>query len=166
MRTIEILGENRFDTFSKVREGCRGIVIQDGNILLSREEKTDWWLIPGGGIEEGESLKQCCEREVLEETGYIVEAGEQFLTLNEYYEEYKYVSHYFICKVVGQGQMKLTDYEKERGLVPKWIPFLEALEVYSKHEVYAPISEPKRGSYQREYVALREYMERRNENRT
>lgn len=160
MKTIEILGANRFESFSKVREGCRGIVIRDGQILLSREEKTDWWLIPGGGLEPGETLEECCVREVLEETGYVVETTKQFLTMNEYYEEYKYVSNYFVCKVVGQGQMHLTNYEQERGLMPKWIPVEEAVQIFAKHEEYAPVSEPKRGSYQREYTALCEYLRR------
>jgi len=40
----------------------------------------------------------------------------QFLILYEYYEEYRYVSHYFICEVTGNGEMHLTDAEALRGL--------------------------------------------------
>ena len=39
MKTAEILGANRFETFSKTRAGSRAVVVRDGMILLSRETK-------------------------------------------------------------------------------------------------------------------------------
>jgi ADP-ribose pyrophosphatase YjhB (NUDIX family) len=39
---------------------------------------------PGGGLEENESLTECCKREILEETGVIADVGEQLFTINEY----------------------------------------------------------------------------------
>lgn len=158
MHEIEILGDNRFETFSKTRVGCRGIVIQDGKMLVSREEVTDYWLIPGGGLEKGETFAQCCIREVLEETGYLVEPLEEFLVMNEYYEEYKYISHYFVCRVAGTGQQHLTEFEKARGLVPKWVDVPFFLEIVSKHQEYAASNEEKRGAYLREYTAITEYL--------
>ena len=85
------------------------------------------------------------------------EALRQFLTLNEFYEEYKYISHYFVCEVRGQGQMHLTEAEKRRGVTPEWIALTEAEDIFSKHQSYAETSEEKRGSYLREYTALLEY---------
>ena len=158
MKKIEILGANRFETFSKTRSGSRAIIINNGEILLSHETKSDWWLIPGGGFEEKESPEECCVREVEEETGYIVLPVRKFLILYEYYEEYCYISHYFICKVTSHGQINLTEAEKEHGLEPQWIPLHEAMDMYSHHQDYADISEEKRGSYLREYTALQEYI--------
>ena len=94
----------------------------------------------------------------LEETGLIVRPLRQFLTMKEYYEEYCYISHYFVCEVTGSGQMRLTDTEKRRGLEPQWIPLQEAVKLFSHHQDYADTSEEKRGSYLREYTALREYL--------
>ncbi len=161
MKTVEILGANRFDTYSKTRIGSRAVIIRDGKILLSHETVSGWWLIPGGGMEEGETPEECVIREVEEETGMIVRPGEQFLTLHEYYEEYRYTSFYYVCEVTGEGQLHLTDEEKRRGLVPEWLPLQEAIGLFSKHESYADESEEKRGSYQREYMALSEYMKYR-----
>ena len=158
MKTVEILGANRFDNYTKTRDGSRAVIIQDGKILLTHELSSGWWLLPGGGLEEGETPKDCVIREVEEETGLIVCPKEQFLTLHEYYEEYRYTGYFFVCEVTGKGQMRLTDVEKQRGVQPDWIPLQDAIELFSKHESYADISEEKRGSYQREYIALKEYM--------
>ena len=158
MRTIEILGDNRFETFTKTRSGSRAVIIRDGMILLSHETVSGWYLVPGGGVEECETPEKCCVREVEEETGLIVQPVQQFLILNEYYEEYCYISHYFICEVTGTGTMHLTDAEIQRGLEPQWIPLNEAVELFSRHQSFAATSEEKRGSYLREYTALQEYM--------
>ncbi len=158
MKTIDILGANRFETFSKTRAGSRAVVVRDGMILLSHETATGWWLIPGGGMEEGETPEACCIRETEEETGFIVTPLSQFLTLCEYYEEYRYISHYFICETAGKGRMRLTDAEKSRGLEPQWIPLREAVDIFSRHQDYADVSEEKRGAYLREYTALGEYL--------
>ena len=63
MESINIFGENRFETYTKIRKACRGIVISNGMILLTYEVNTDQWFIPGGGLESGESLEACCVRE-------------------------------------------------------------------------------------------------------
>ena len=158
MKTIEIFGANRFEHLTRTRAGSRAVIVRDGKILLSHETVSGWWLVPGGGVEEGETPEDCCVRETEEETGLIVRPLRQFLTLYEYYEEYRYISHYFLCEVAGTGQMRLTDAEKSRGLEPRWLPLPEAVELFSQHASYAAVSEEKRGSYLREYTALREYL--------
>ena len=157
MKTVEILGANRFESFTKARAGSRAVIVRDGMILLSRETLSGWWLVPGGGMEEGETPEACCIRETEEETGFIVKPLRQFLTLKEYYEEYLYVSHYFICEIAGTGRMRLTDAEKRRGLEPQWLPLREAVGIFARHQEYADVSEEKRGAYLREYTALLEY---------
>ena len=153
METINIYGANRFETFSKTREACRGIVISEDKILLTYEVNTDQYFLPGGGLEQGENLAECCIRELAEETGFQVEPRYQYLTINEYYEEWKFVSHYFVCTVAGETSRKLTEREAEVGLEPRWVPLDEAVEIFSKHNEYAD-NEMKRGAYQREHEAL------------
>ena len=163
MKEIEILGANRFETFTKTRAGSRAIIMRDGMILLTHETNSGWWLVPGGGLEDGETPEECCIREVEEETGYIVQPLHQFLTLYEYYEEYRYISHYFTCEVTGNGEMHLTDAEVQRGVEPQWIPLQDAVDIFSRHQSHADTSEEKRGSYLREYSALQEYIETQNQ---
>jgi len=53
------------------------IVIGD-EILLVRHEKNghSYWLLPGGGVEYGESLHEAARREAAEETGFDVRVGD------------------------------------------------------------------------------------------
>lgn len=44
---------------------------EDGRILLIRRTDNNYWSIPGGGLEPGESVRQAAAREVLEETGIL-----------------------------------------------------------------------------------------------
>ena len=152
MTKVEILGANRFETYTKTRSGSRAIIIQDGKILRSH------------GLEEDESPEECCIREVEEETGYVVHPLNQFTTIYEYYEEYRYIDHYFVCEVTGNGKMHLTEAEIRRGAEPMWIPFQEAVDIFSRHQSYADVSEEKRGAYLREYTALQEYLKFDKEN--
>lgn len=158
MKTIDIYGENRFEQYTEVREACRGIVIDNGRILLTYEVNTDQWFIPGGGLEDKESIRECCVRELAEETGCVVETKEHYLTINEYYEEWLFVSHYYICEYVGETERALTEREMEVGLEPRWIPLNEAIDIFSKHQDYADENEMKRGAYLREYNALLSYV--------
>lgn len=157
VKTIEIHGENEFATTEKTRVACRGVVIKDALMLISHEVNTDQFFIPGGGLETGETLEECCVREVQEETGYVVRANRHFLTIDEFYDDCKYVSHYFICEMIGKKEQHLTEAERENGLVPEWISPQEMLALYAKHDDFAATNEEKYGSYLREYTALREY---------
>src|SRR5512133_626342 len=48
-------------------------IINDGKILLTRREDFEVWCLPGGGVEDGESLAEAAIREAKEETGLDVE---------------------------------------------------------------------------------------------
>ncbi len=154
--TIEIYGDNRFEKYSKIREACRGVIINNGKILLTYEVANDIWSIPGGGKEADESNEICCIRELAEETGFQCKPLQRYLTVNEYYEDYLYSSHYFICEIIGQTRRCPTPHEKEVRLEPRWLFPYEAISIFAKHRDYA-FNEEKRGIYLREHTALTAY---------
>lgn len=156
MKVIEILGENREPEYTKTIEGCRGILIRDGKILLSYYRNKDMYLIPGGGLETGESLKECCRRELAEETGIKVDPHTHYLTLEEYYHEWYFKSHYFVCEYEGECEQTLTENEKKTGLEPRWTDFDEALKIFGSYKDYESTNEMQYGAYYREYIALKE----------
>src|SRR5512142_843046 len=48
-------------------------VVHEGKILLTQREDFETWILPSGGVEDGESLAQGAIREAKEETGLDVE---------------------------------------------------------------------------------------------
>lgn len=48
-------------------------IIEDGKILLTKREDFEVWCLPGGGVEDGETLAEGAVREAKEETGLDVE---------------------------------------------------------------------------------------------
>lgn len=156
MKIIEILGEDRHTEYTRTVEGCRGILIRDGKILLSYYAKDDQYLIPGGGLENGESLQECCERELREETGIKVQAHTHYLTLEEYYHEYYFKSHYFLCEYEGECERALTENEKEKRLEPRWVDFDEAIKIFGVYDDFKDKDEVIYGTCFREYTALKE----------
>jgi ADP-ribose pyrophosphatase YjhB (NUDIX family) len=48
-------------------------IIDDGRVLLTKREDFEVWCLPGGSVEEGESLADAAKREAREETGLDVE---------------------------------------------------------------------------------------------
>lgn len=57
------------------RQAARVVLVADGQVLLQqgfdpgRPEAGRWWITPGGGLGDGESVEDGAVREVLEETG-------------------------------------------------------------------------------------------------
>lgn len=52
-----------------------GILVENGKVLMIEQEKkgNKYWLLPGGGLDFGESFEECIKREFREEAGIEVE---------------------------------------------------------------------------------------------
>ena len=73
MRDIESL--DAASAKAQFRIGVFALIIKDSEVLLGRRRDIDWWNLPGGGMEVGETVDEALRREVLEETGLQVRVG-------------------------------------------------------------------------------------------
>jgi 8-oxo-dGTP pyrophosphatase MutT (NUDIX family) len=51
------------------RVAIRALIVQNDKILLVKEADDDWWALPGGGVDHGETIEASLVREVEEELG-------------------------------------------------------------------------------------------------
>jgi len=80
---INSMGRNEYPDTPRV--GVGALVFHNDRVLLVERgiaPSKGLWAIPGGGLELGESLQEAAEREVLEETGLIIEAREAIYTFD------------------------------------------------------------------------------------
>jgi 8-oxo-dGTP diphosphatase len=119
------------------RPAAYGIVIKDGNILLSKQfgDKYD---LPGGGLDLGEEPEAGVVREVKEETGMDVKAPVLVGLKNSYFhdahakqEYYHCILFYYSCQFVG-GELStegFDEWEKQYAQMAEWIPLSKIDEI-------------------------------------
>ena len=144
------------DPPERIRTGSRAIIVKENKILLSYEVNTDVYMSPGGGLEAGETLDECCVRELREEAGYEVAPLRHFLVFNEYWLETLYVNNYFICEIIGKCDRSLTEIEVEHGITPVWVDIDEALRIFGD---YASKREDVGSLYRREFAVINKFLE-------
>jgi 8-oxo-dGTP diphosphatase len=56
------------------RVRAAAFIVQHGRLLLVRQQKREktYWLLPGGGVERGETVSDALAREVREECGLVI----------------------------------------------------------------------------------------------
>jgi 8-oxo-dGTP pyrophosphatase MutT (NUDIX family) len=56
---------------------CRGILNKDGNLFVVKHRETsEFYVLPGGHLEENENPLDCCKREIKEELGLEIKNAE------------------------------------------------------------------------------------------
>ncbi len=101
-------------TWPKLAVGA--VVLQDNKILLVKRKyppSAGWWSVPGGHVEEGETLENAVLRELQEETG-LIGCDPKLIALTEYISrrngivKYHYlIVDYLITSI--KGKLKKSD---------------------------------------------------------
>ncbi|MCH8349244.1 MAG: NUDIX domain-containing protein [Chloroflexi bacterium] len=73
----EVIRGDRIGKLGVLRVGCSATIFHADKqrVLLTRRSDNGVWCLPGGGMDPGESAAEACAREVLEETGLVVNVG-------------------------------------------------------------------------------------------
>ena len=139
MRNLFTLDKKNYDANGKVgrRPSVRGIIISDGRVAMMHSLKYDYYKLPGGGIEEGESLEETLVREVREESGLVVKRDtiKEFgyvrrIEKGRYEDIFIQENFYFLCEVEERIEaQKLDDYEEEERFVLEFVTPEHAIEV-------------------------------------
>ena len=103
--------------------GVGAVIVRDGpdgrrqTLLIRRgqEPLKGEWSLPGGAVELGETLEEAICREVLEETGLVVEVVDTVKAFDRISRDdagrvrYHYVLIDFLCRVIGGALARATD---------------------------------------------------------
>ena len=131
MQTIFVFDDKNYTDDMKIYErfGVRALIQRDGLFAMQRGKKGDY-KIPGGGMDEGETIPQTLAREVLEETGLVIkpesmkELGEILEVRKDIFDEnVKFINHslHYSCEVEDEVlETSMTESEKESGSFEMW----------------------------------------------
>jgi 8-oxo-dGTP pyrophosphatase MutT (NUDIX family) len=152
---LEIFADNlkKKDQSQHQYRSSRAIIKNGQSVLLLYSKKLDYYMLPGGRIEQGESPQDCVIREVKEETGFRVKALEETLVIKEYFDDSTWESHFFLCELTNDQPVSpaLTDEEHYLEIELKWFECLDALDILDTHDsTFSKAS----NIMQREFLAL------------
>lgn len=94
------------------REVVRGLIEVDNKlaVLFRRKNGKEYYSVPGGGIEKGETKESALHRELFEELNINVEINKYLFT----YETKKQIEYFYLCKYIS-GSFTLNGEEKDRN---------------------------------------------------
>ncbi|MDR1697827.1 MAG: NUDIX hydrolase [Erysipelotrichaceae bacterium] len=138
-------GEYPFNGITRTRETVRAVLVnhRTGKIALNHVVKEkddlfgprDYYELPGGGKELGESLTDALFREIVEEVGFTSEITAVIGRIDDYYNPIKQENHtyYYLCKTISKipNDDLMNEYEKRINTLV-WVNIHKAIRLYEK----------------------------------
>lgn len=144
MRLLHIMDSDDYENCTRlaVRNSARAIIVSDGMVALIHSRSRNYYKLPGGGIEKGESKEDSLIRETLEETGLqvipetISELGYiHRIKRSRKYEDECFIqnNYYYFCEVRdGVSEPRYDEGELSEDFIPEFVDPRLALEVNSR----------------------------------
>lgn len=128
------------DSGSRFNYRVAAAIVDGERILLHRAKTDDYWTLPGGRAEMGETSRESLSREMREELGCDVQI-ERLLWLAEYFFDYRdapchEIALYFLVTLPeGDEKLRTNSFEVEDGgaeLLFQWPPLASVsdMEIY------------------------------------
>ena len=117
-----------------IRIRAAAIIVENGRVLLEKHAKDgrEYWVLPGGGVDPGETLSEGLRRELREEIGVETETGDLAFACEAIAPDASrhIVQLAFLASITG-GTPQVTGYDA-RVVDAAWIPAEEVagLEMY------------------------------------
>lgn len=125
-----------------IRTAARAVIIDDNRLLVLRRTgvQGEFYVLPGGGQNHGESIFDTLKREVLEEVSLNVEIKE-LLFLNEFIGsrdsffpeedgDVHQIDFTFLCKIKSDNEAKMGDTPDVHQIGVQWIPLSEIVDYH------------------------------------
>lgn len=136
-----IFKEGQIGTCSKYeeREAVKIIILDDVDNVAFVGIK--YRLLPGGGVEEGETLETAAKREALEETGCNIDIIDSlgFVIENKQKICRRQKTFCFVAKVTGIKGMPTTHQENEKGIEVEWVALEEVSNFLQNQNMSIPV---------------------------
>lgn len=114
-----------------IRNSARCLLInQNQEICLLYSRARDYYAIPGGGIEPGESLLQALSRETLEETGYLLKNPKPIGNIHEQLYDRVTTTFFFSAQPDKVLHTNYMPDEIEEDYILKWLSLPKALQIF------------------------------------
>ena len=102
------------------------VIIEDGKLLVNKDDEDDFYKLPGGTVEKGDSLYDACIRETKEEINAEIEIIKPLNSMIIYKnpqtkEEMTIVLIHYKAKLKNKGEIRPIEPIKE----VKWLDILE-----------------------------------------
>lgn len=89
-------------------------ILKNNKLLILKRSKNkkvlpEYYEMPGGGIEFGESPEEAIKREVKEEAGLNIKVLKPYATFSDVINDKQYIDIQFYAEVIGENKVKLSD---------------------------------------------------------
>jgi 8-oxo-dGTP pyrophosphatase MutT (NUDIX family) len=137
-----------------LHQGARFVGLKEGQTALLFYDQMNHYVFPGGGIEAGETALEAVIREVLEETGYHIDAVKPVVIIKEHFADSIW-HHTFFTGTYGPNVQtpSWTAEEQKYTIQLGFYSFYDALDLLSTHQGDDPYSET---IMNREFLGLSE----------
>jgi 8-oxo-dGTP diphosphatase len=143
---MRIIGNYKDDQYEykgieKIRKIVRAVVLDEQNrIALTKINNTDkfgirdYYELPGGGVQKGETLLRALSREMEEEIGCEISVIKEIGKVIDYYNLILRENHnyFYLVRVLNRVPSRLEPEEIERIEAIVWVPIDEAIRLYEK----------------------------------